>query len=325
MGTMAKYINISTIHFEINAERGAPDAQASVLAQFDAAARRLDGTGVDLVVTCEGMEAIGQTVDTAESVDQPGPMLKAYGALAVENRCHVVGSLKLREQDRVYNAQVIIGPEGTVLGDYRKTCLTRAEIEKGLFPGDGAKVVETAIGRIGGVICFDLNFHELQAQYRALRPDVLAFSSMFHGGHLQQNWAYECRCFFAAACKDNTSDILDPLGRVLSTSNIHTLTTWARINIDRFVMHGDGNSEKFPDIRRAYGNGVRIDRTHDLGVSVLYSEIPEKSARDIAREFELMELDAYLAESRTANDAARKPAPGRMRDGETAGGDRCTE
>lgn len=301
---MSRYVNCATVHFQIP-ERQTPSClQKAVLKQFETACEVLDGTGVDLVITCEGMVS-GQTVGTAEAIAQPGPMLNAYAQFARSNHCHVIGAAKLLDGGKVYNAQVVFGPDGRVAGDYRKTYLTKGEIDMGLTPGNGASIVETGMGRIGGIICFDLNFEELRQSYRRLKPDILAFSSMFHGGHMQKTWAYECRSFFAAACKDNTSDILDPLGRNLATANFHTHVAWARINLDRFFMHCDRNALKFPDIRRKYGNDVRIDRTNDLGVAILYSEHSGRTAAEIANEFELLSMDDYLENAVAANKNAR--------------------
>jgi predicted amidohydrolase len=171
-------------------------------------------------------------------------------------------------------------------------------LEQGLSAGNGARVVDSPAGRLGGVICFDLNFDELRDAYRTLRPDVLCFSSMFHGGHLQQNWAYQCRCYFAAACKDNTSDILDPLGRVVNSSNFYNRIAWARVNLDRFFMHQDKNNIRFHEIRRKYANKVLIDVASDLGTAVMYSLTDEISAPEVAKEFDLVEIDDYFAASR---------------------------
>ena len=293
---MARFINIATIHFQVS-EQG-NDPQQMALAQFREAESRLDGTGADLVVTCEGMESIGQTVKQAESAQRPGPMFNAYRDFAMRNRCTIAGSIKLEDGGKVYNALVFIGPDGKLLGDYRKAFPTQGELDKGLSAGGGANVVDTPAGRLGGVICFDLNFDELRDSYQKLRPDVLCFSSMFHGGHLQQNWAYQCRGYFAAACKDNTSDILDPLGRILNSANFYGRIAWARVNLDRFFMHQDKNIAKFPDIRRKYGRKILIDAAPDLGVAVLYSLTDEISAPEIAREFGLVGFDDYLAVSR---------------------------
>jgi predicted amidohydrolase len=295
---MARFVNIATIHFQVS-ELG-NDPQQTALNQFRDAEARLDGTGVDLVVTCEGMESVGQTMAQAERVEQPGPMFNAYRSFAVRNRCTIAGSIKLSEAGKVYNALVFIGPDGTLLGDYRKVFPTAGELKSGISPGLGAQVVETPAGRLGGAICFDLNFDELRDSYRQLRPDVLCFSSMFHGGHLQRNWAFQCRCHFAAACKDNTSDILDPLGRILNSANFYGRIAWARVNLDRFFMHQDGNNVKFPDIRRKYGTRILVDAAPDLGTAILYSLDPELTASAVAQEFGLIGIDEYFAASRQA-------------------------
>ncbi len=283
-------INISTIHFQHPAEL----SQQTVLDQFREAEQKLAGTGVDLVVTCEGMESVGQTVDQAESFENPGIMLNTYRDFAVRNQCYIAGSVKLLEKNKAYNALAFIGSEGKFLGSYKKVHLTKGELAKGLVCGTGAQIVDTPIGRLGGVICFDLNYESLKQQYKRLKPDVLCFSSMFHGGLLQKSWAYGCRAFFAAACKDISSDIIDPLGRNLSSSSFHTRITWARVNIDRFVMHGDNNSQHFSEIRGKYGNNVLIDTDSSLGSAILYSEDENISAKQIADEFGLTEIDDYL-------------------------------
>jgi len=295
---MSKFINIAAVHFEISAERGAPDAQQKVLEQFKTATDRLDGTGIDLLVSCEGMESIGQTMEQAESPDNSGPMYNAYRDFAMRNQCTVAGSIKLEDKGNVYNALVFIGPQGEFLGDYRKTYLTTREVDIGISPGAGPSVVETPAGRIGGVICFDLNYDELRDGYHNLKPDILVFSSMFHGDHLQCNWAYQCRAFLASACKDSSSDIVDPLGRVVASVNYHGRIVRSRVNLDRFIMHQDYNCESFADIRRKYKDEIKIDYNPILGVAVLYSESPERSATEIADEFDLVELDDYLEDSK---------------------------
>ena len=295
---MARFINIATIHFQTS-ERG-DDPRESALAQFREAEAKLDGTHIDLVVTCEGMESVGQTMKDAESASRPGPLFNAYRNFAMRNHCTIAGSIKLEDGGKIYNALVYIGPDGKCLGDYRKSFPTQGEMEDGFTPGGGANVVETPAGRLGGVICFDLNFGELRDAYRKLRPDVLCFSSMFHGGHLQQNWAYQCRCYFAAACKDHTSNIIDPHGRILNATSYYGRISRARVNLDRFFMHLDINSNYFPEIMRKYGNRIFIDSATDLGTAVLYSLDDNITAKSIADEFKLIEIDDFFNGARNA-------------------------
>lgn len=296
---MANYKDVAVIHFQKNSEHGfVSNSTEDVLKQFELATQRLEKTGIDLVVTCEGMESSGQTMEQAESVDSPSLLMNAYSEFARNNHCCVVGSTKLKVDDKIFNAQVIFENDGSIAGDYRKVFLTDGELARGMTPGTAASVISTSAGRIGGAICFDLNFDELRQEYAALKPDIIAFSSMFHGGFIQQQWAFGCRCFFAAACKDESSCILDPLGRVLATANFYSLIGRARINLDRFFCHQDQNIQKISDIYRKYGTRVFIDHASDLGYMILYSLSNTVTAAEIAEEYDLIDIDDYFRDAR---------------------------
>jgi predicted amidohydrolase len=71
----------------------------------------------------------------------------------------------------VYNSAALIGPSGDVLGRYRKThpfCTEMRSRGGWVTPGDEACVVETVLGRIGLIICFDGDYPEL-ARIEAVR------------------------------------------------------------------------------------------------------------------------------------------------------------
>ncbi len=297
---MAKFINVAAIHAMVNERQDEPAGEA--LRQFQEAAERLDGTGVDLVVTCEVM-IMQQTPATAECIAAPGPMLTAYRDFARRNACTIAGVSLTREGSKVYQSIVFYGPEGQYLGCYHKMFPTIPALQKGISPGKSAVVVDSPAGRLGGILCFDLNFDELRDEYTRLAPDILCFASYYHGGHVQANWAFRTHAFFVGAIKDATSDILDPLGRIISSTTYYHRIAWARINLDRFVMHGDGNAQKFPALRRKYKDKILIDTQVPLGVGVLYSLTDEFTAAEIAQEFGLRSVEEFFAAARAARQA----------------------
>lgn len=302
---MARHIQVASLLFTQNHLRGQPGARETILRDTRESLDSLRGLGVDLVVTSEGIEALAQTVDQAEDAARPGPLLQTYMEFAAKERCHVAGSVKLRVGGRAHNSVAFLGPDGKFLGAYHKTFLVRGEIEEGLTPGKGPVVVETAIGRIGGIVCFDLNFNELRLQYAALRPDLLVFPSMYHGGFMQKMWAYSCRSFFVSALYFVGGGILDPLGDPLALTDLYNSVARARINLDRAVIHLDYNREKFPEILRKYRDEVRIVIPPNLAPAILYSESAKRTAMDIVHEFGLQLLDDYLADSAALNARAR--------------------
>lgn len=71
---------------------------------------------------------------------------------------HVVAGLIEGTRERWYNTGTIIGPDGEIIGRQRKNFPTQGEIDGGVVPGRGTAVFNTAIGRLGIVICSDFAF-----------------------------------------------------------------------------------------------------------------------------------------------------------------------
>jgi deaminated glutathione amidase len=133
--------------------------------------RCVEATGAELVVLPEAATtgftpgvSPEQLWDLVSEV--PGPVTEPVARLARELAIHVVLGTYERGAQRgtVYNTAVLIGPEGTVLGAYRKTHLFCGEDRAGggwVTPGDEAVVVATPLGKIGLIICFDGDYPEL--------------------------------------------------------------------------------------------------------------------------------------------------------------------
>ncbi|MCC7519305.1 MAG: carbon-nitrogen hydrolase family protein [Verrucomicrobiae bacterium] len=302
---MARHLKIASLLFSQRHLGGQPGAREAILRDTRDALAGVAGLGVNLVVTSEAIEALAQTVEQAEDPARPGPLLQTYMEFAAKERCHVAGSVKLLADGRPRNSVAFLGSKGEFLGAYHKTFLTRQEIEEGLVPGHGPVIIPTAIGKLGGVICFDLNFNELRLRYAALKPDVLVFPSMYHGGLMQKMWAYSCRAFFVSALYFDGGGILDPLGEPLALTDGYNPAAFARINLDRVVVHLDFNRDKFPEILRKYGDEVRIVIPPNLAPALIYSESEKRSATDLVREFGLQLLDEYLEESVALNARTR--------------------
>lgn len=302
---MAHYVRVASVtckEFPVQKPRAAKNA---AIRQVSSQLQSLAGYGLDLIVFSEGIEAQGQTVDTAEETVQPGPLLNAYCENAVRLKTHIAASVKLREGKHTYNSIAFIGPDGKILGAYHKSNLTIGEIEQGLASGQGAVVVDTPIGRLGGAVCFDLNFHWLREQYKALKSDIICFGSYYHGGLMQGMWAYDCRAFFISALPFIGGGILDPFGRPVKLTDCYTSIARATLNLDRVMVHLDCNREKFPEIEKKYLGEVVIDIPADIAPALIYSTTDKRTAMDIVREFDLELLDDYFERALKRNAANR--------------------
>ena len=103
--------------------------------------------------TPEGREQFRRYWDS--SVDVPGPTVDRLVEIAAENDQHLVVGVVEREGGTLYCTALFISPDG-LLGKHRKLMPTAAERSVWGF-GDGSTlpVVDTPLGRIGAVICWE--------------------------------------------------------------------------------------------------------------------------------------------------------------------------
>lgn len=82
------------------------------------------------------------------------------------------GYVEREDDNKIYNSLKIIDPEGKSIGNYRKIHLT--PLEKNYFSsGNEIVLVETTLGKIGLMICWDLAFSELARELANRGADIL--------------------------------------------------------------------------------------------------------------------------------------------------------
>jgi N-carbamoylputrescine amidase len=123
--------------------------------------------------------------DLAEEI--PGPSTKRIGEAAQEKKVTVIASLFEKRAPGLYhNTAAVIGPDGELIGIYRKMHVPDdpGYYEKFYFtPGDlGFKSFLTPVGRIGTLICWDQWYPEA-ARLTALRGAGIIFYPTAIGWH----------------------------------------------------------------------------------------------------------------------------------------------
>ena len=125
--------------------------------------------------------------------------LKFLQNIARENGIYIAyPSFRTDSDGNLRNSNSIIDRNGVVIASYDKNHLVINEnTELGARYSEELLVLDLDFGRVGFVICFDLNFTELLDRYRNKGVEILVFSSEYHGGLMQNYWAYQLRAFFA--------------------------------------------------------------------------------------------------------------------------------
>ncbi len=178
------------------------------------------------------------------SIEVPGPAVDVLGQIAKKSRAYLVVGVVERDGGTLYCTVVTFAPDGRFLGKHRKLMPTGSErLVWGFGDGSTLPVFDTAIGRLGSVICWENYMPMLRSAMYAQRIQV--YCAPTADGRptwlpSMQHIALEGRCFVVSSnqfCRrsdypdDYPSDlpsepdaivsrggscIVDPLGNVLA-------------------------------------------------------------------------------------------------------------
>jgi hypothetical protein len=223
-----------------------------------------------------------------------------FASVAKANHCYIAFGTKREESKGIWrNSCVLLDREGEIAGIYNKNFPTIGEMEEGIKAGNDTPVFECDFGRVAIAICFDLNFDELRQKYVSKKPDLILFSSMYHGGFVQSLWAYKCRAFFVGSIyKGNPTEIRNPMGEIIATTTNYCDVAIKRINLDSKLVHHDYNRDKLIALKAKYGTAVTISDGGALDVVLVSSEDKNLTAEEMIREFDIEILDDYFDRAR---------------------------
>ncbi|MBQ9172717.1 MAG: carbon-nitrogen hydrolase [Bacteroidales bacterium] len=167
-----------------------PDIEKNIQ-KLESNIRECASKGADLVVLqelhnsvyfCQTEEA--SLCDLAEPI--PGPSTERYGKLAAELGIVLVTSLFERRAPGLYhNTAVVFEKDGSIAGCYRKMHIPDDPCfyEKFYFtPGDmGFNPIETSVGKIGVLVCWDQWYPEAARLMALAGADILVYPTAIGG------------------------------------------------------------------------------------------------------------------------------------------------
>lgn len=232
------------------------------LARARALCERAAARGAALIALPEVFAWRGPRSDEAAAVSAiPGDVSEFLRRLAADLEVVLVGGSFLEraaEPGKSYNTSLLIGPDGTILGRYRKIHLFDVDL-----PGEvsvresetrahGRDVVTapTALGTVGLSICYDLRFPELYRRLAAAGATIITVPSAFtfytgaaHWEPLLRARAIENQAYVIAPNQAGKSPhgfvdyghsmIVDPWGTVLARAGDGEQVIVAELDPDR--------------------------------------------------------------------------------------------
>jgi predicted amidohydrolase len=244
---------------------------------IDHTRRCVEATGAELVVLPEscttGFTPGCSTEELWELVSEvPGPVTQRLADLAAELGIHLVFGTYERGAgpDVVYNSSVLADPRGEVVGVYRKTHLFCSEaVSNGgwVTPGDTVTVVDTELGRIGMIICFDGDYPELSRIQAVQGAEVICRpSALLRSADIweltSRARAYDNHVFVVGANATGTdpagvhyfgnSHVVTPVGHIVAKAASHEGWVSARLDPDEALASltpGSSTGQGFDHLR----------------------------------------------------------------------------
>ena len=288
-------VAICAFHGKETGDQYAPGFDRIAPAMAHARQAKLEGAQLAVFPECFLCANQEKRTRFAEPLD--GPIFTRLGECAAELDMYLAVNHGTIIDGGKRNTTALINPEGKIAGMYHKMFPTIDEVEEGCIPGDGPVVIDTPIGRIGIVICFDMNFIELQQAYRKLSPDLILFNSYYRGGLQVKSWAFETRSYMVTSIIDPGSVIVNPLGRQAQHIDLFAKHITHTIEMDYDVFHFDLNHAKWPALREKYGKCIALEPAEHEAVFLL-SATGDVPLKQIVDDIGLEPIEPYLARAR---------------------------
>jgi len=223
------------------------------LARIESGLRETARHGAELTVFPECaipgycFHSLAEAAPYAEPI--PGPATAHLQRLCHELGTYVIVGLLEQEGPEIYNAAVLVGPEG-VVGSYRKVHLPWLGIDMFTTPGNRPFAVHGAGRlRVGMNICYDAAFPEASRSLALLGADLIALPTNWPPGaectacSVINARALENAVYFIAVNRVGTergfpfigrSKICDPQGNTLvESTSVTEEVLYADIDLDR--------------------------------------------------------------------------------------------
>jgi len=175
-------------------------------------------------------------------------IIERLSVFALDYGMAIAGTLPEQEEDRIFNTMVLIDRYGKLKGKYRKLHLFRLTGEHLYYTaGNEVITVDSTLGRIGLMTCYDLRFPEV-ARALFLKGVQLIVIPAQWPEHRKDHWetlikarAIENQLFMVCSNRTGTeagltfpgmSMIADPMGRILVHAGSHDTSAFAEIDPD---------------------------------------------------------------------------------------------
>ncbi len=242
--------------------------------------------------------------EVAEDETSPGPVTSMLAEVAKRRNCYIVCPIVTKKDGHFYNSSILLNRQGKIDGVFHKVHPTISEVVPQSYYKGGSitpgvlhpPVFKTDFGTIGLQICMDAAWFD---NWRFLKEDgaeVVLFASQASYKNILSHYAW-LNHYYIVTSTGEDARIIDMTGEVISSDGEFARWVCAPINLEKAFVHIWPQVNRFDDIQRKYGRGIRFNINHLENWATIESLHPDLKVKEILKEFDLPTYDEQIKEA----------------------------
>lgn len=246
-----------------------------------------------------------------QSSEEPlhGPTVTAMAALAAKHSTYIAVPIDRRDNGRRLNTVVLLDRSGRIVCMYNKVFPYWSEftVHPPVSPGEAAGVYQADFGRVGIATCFDANFPEVWRRLSEEKAELVLWPSAYSAGRSLQAHAINHHYYIVTSTATPDCIVYDITGERLLYEHAKDFNiSRTTLDLDRGIYHQNFNFEKRDKLLSEHSADLEQETWMEMEEwFVLRAKRPGVSARELARQYGLEELQHYIERSRFAIDNRR--------------------
>ena len=281
------------------------------------------GRDIDLAAFPEVAVGGGRPLGPKGAIPFAGKVHDYFAAKARQHNCYLVVPMVAEEtvagKKVAYNACVLVGRKGELVGTYRKVHVVAASdneiLEGGTTPGKDFPVFQCDFGKVGMQICFDINFDDGWDALGRKGAELVVWSTQSPGQLRPAFYALRNKYFVLSSTWRNNVSLLDPMGerireiRQVPNAAENETVMVEEIDLEYRLIPWQPTLRNGAALKEKYGDkvGFRYSEAEDGGI--FWSNDPKTPIAAMARELKLSVGNEKVDRDRKLQDAARGGPP----------------
>ena len=264
------------------------------------------GRRLDLVVLPEHVLMSGDSSSAqTKAVPLDGPVRALFARKAREYGTYLVGTLILREEERVSNAAVVFDRIGAVVGIHRKVhpvATIGGDLEDGITPGNDYSVIDCDFGKIGILICWDMAHEEAWATLADRGAEIVVVPSASSQTLRPMSQALRHQYYVVTSTPRDNASVFNPIGMTIARTTAAPALV-CEIDLAYAVLHWSDRLEEGRLFHRAYGDRVGYQYAQREDTGVFWSNDASMPIGRMVAAVELEEMPDQIARCRALRAA----------------------